>query len=188
MAAGETWGVRSHSVLLGHEDWVHSVAWCPRCLPSHSVSANKHGLKGSTAEKIWDIREKTGSAVSESWTDASTLPSQPAAREEVSSGVAKINLKTPTAQVTSTVPQDVCKAMGSQEQDRCGAVRDCGDCIASPVLGSGDANMVQYSEEPGLLLMSASMDRTMMLWEQEPAGQVWMCTKTVGDAGASLLL
>jgi elongator complex protein 2 len=34
VAAGATWVARSHSTLLGHEDWVHSVAWEPRGVAS----------------------------------------------------------------------------------------------------------------------------------------------------------
>jgi hypothetical protein len=56
---------------------------------------------------------------------------------------------------------------------------------ALPVDGTV-ANTTHKLEKQRLLLLSASMDRTMMLWEQEPAGQVWMCTKSVGDAGQAL--
>ena len=31
-AAGTAWQVRAHSTLIGHEDWVHSVAWAPQPL------------------------------------------------------------------------------------------------------------------------------------------------------------
>lgn len=31
-AAGAVWEARCHSTLLGHEDWVHSVAWAPHAL------------------------------------------------------------------------------------------------------------------------------------------------------------
>ena len=81
-AGGGAWVASSHSTLLGHEDWVHSVAWAPQ---------------------------------------------PPAAR-------------------------------GGSEVGHSGA--------ALP------------------RLLSASMDRTMMVWERDAAGEIWMCVKAVGDAGA----
>lgn len=36
-------------------------------------------------------------------------------------------------------------------------------------------------------LLTASMDRSMMLWDIDPATGLWMCTESVGDAGADAL-
>lgn len=83
-----------HSVLLGHEDWVHGVCWVHR--------STQHGGRAAGAS-----RASTGKAAA-------------------------------------------------------------GDAV--PV-GS-------------LMLVTASMDRTMMLWAAEASSGLWMCEESVGDAGA----
>jgi hypothetical protein len=60
VAAGKTWIARSHSVLLGHEDWVNSVAWCPEGahgraasgLHEHSFGSPRSPSLGETSGKV----------------------------------------------------------------------------------------------------------------------------------------
>jgi hypothetical protein len=93
-AAGKRLLASIKGVLLGHEDWVHSVAWVPR-----------HQCKAATS---------------------------------------------PASFATSpTVIRHRCQ----------------------PV------------EEQQLQLLTASMDRTIMMWSADRASGLWMCEESVGDAG-----
>lgn len=49
--------------------------------------------------------------------------------------------------------------------------------------GAGAGDLPAVNE---LTLVTASMDRTVMLWAADPASGLWMCEEAVGDAGASL--
>ena len=37
-------------------------------------------------------------------------------------------------------------------------------------------------------LLSAAMDRTLMLWQFDPGSELWMCVSSMGDAGAVLVV
>jgi elongator complex protein 2 len=107
-AAGKRLIARIHGVLLGHEDWVHSVAWIPRYSPQAAATAT------SANQKI-----------------------NPAAAE---------------------TPE----------------IAGCGN------LKAHKANQVQ-----SLQLLTASMDRTIMIWGPDKASGLWMCEESVGDAGSA---
>ena len=49
--------------------------------------------------------------------------------------------------------------------------------------GAGAGDLPAVNE---LTLVTASMDRTVMLWAADPASGLWMCEEAIGDAGASL--
>ena len=42
-------------------------------------------------------------------------------------------------------------------------------------------------DRASLCLLTSSMDRTMMLWQHDPASGIWMSSASVGDAGAQCL-
>lgn len=105
-AAGKLLRASIHGVLLGHEDWVHSVAWIPRFDPSAA---------------------------------AATQP----------------------AHVAGRLPAASLSGVGT----------------AAP-----HHHMVR--REQALQLLTASMDRTIMIWGPDKASGLWMCEESVGDAGA----
>lgn len=97
-AAGSSLVASIHGVLLGHEDWVHSVAWIPRYEPSTAA---------------------------------------PTASKGSSNGVRNMPMNQRTA-----------------------------------------------CQQQRLQLLTASMDRTIMIWGADKASGLWMCEESVGDAGS----
>jgi elongator complex protein 2 len=109
-AAGKRFVASIHGVLLGHEDWVHSVAWIPR------------------------YNAEAASAAAASSPDERECPDAADGRHSGSSG---------------------------------------------PLLAH------KPTQQSNLQLLTASMDRTIMIWGPDKASGLWMCEETVGDAGAA---
>ncbi|KAL4430983.1 hypothetical protein ABPG75_006239 [Micractinium tetrahymenae] len=61
-----------------------------------------------------------------------------------------------------------------------------GNCSTAGAGGSSASAQSGGTSQPACLL-SASMDRTMMIWRPDPATGLWMCEESVGDAGANHL-
>lgn len=112
-AAGKKLIASIHGVLLGHEDWVHSVAWIPRYNPTAASS--------------------TGKQTTQPAEDATTC------------SLAELTL-------------------------------DGSGCVIR--------HNHQAKQQQGLQLLTASMDRTIMIWGPDKASGLWMCEESVGDAGS----
>lgn len=111
-AAGKKLLASIHGVLLGHEDWVHSVAWIPRYDPAAAA-------------------------------------------------VASTNIQSTNRFAEMPVDGGPGAPEGSQ----------------------GGSCSLQAQPQHSLQLLTASMDRTIMIWGPDKASGLWMCEESVGDAG-----
>eukprot|EP00955_Chlamydomonas_euryale_P098070 365123-Chlamydomonas_euryale.AAC.10 len=163
--------------LPGHDNWVRSLAFCHTCGAGAGAGSSSGLLLASASQdrygRIWAIQEEQDgeSAASASPVSAADAVARYAPKPRFCAG-GRAMLATMEALL-----------IGHEDWVHSVAWRP------PPLPPAGAARSGRHTPQPfsDLCLLSASMDRTMMLWQHDPGSGLWMSQAAVGDAGAQCL-